>query len=182
MRFAWRKLPIRACSPVRRGPEGGNLLLRHPQAGVRVRRGDEQSAQGGIYRRRRYWKAELKKQVIGYGERTMNEIVEAYVNPDLPPEEWDLSVDEQGEGIRLSPWDQAEQLRAFARRTEAFLREQLRNAYDLETDRAAAPDPDAGGGTLLHPSRVDTLWREHLRVMDALRESVGCVATARRIP
>ena len=33
----------------------------------------------------------LKKQVIGYGERTMNEIVEAYVNPDLPPEEWDLA-------------------------------------------------------------------------------------------
>ena len=33
----------------------------------------------------------LKKQVIGYGERTMNEIVEAYVNPDLPPEEWILS-------------------------------------------------------------------------------------------
>ena len=32
----------------------------------------------------------LKKQVIGYGERTMSEIVEAYVNPDLPPEEWDL--------------------------------------------------------------------------------------------
>ena len=28
-----------------------------------------------------------KKQVIGYGERTMGEI-EAYVNPDLPPEEW----------------------------------------------------------------------------------------------
>ena len=33
----------------------------------------------------------LKKQVIGYGERTMGEIVEAYVNPDLPPEEWDLA-------------------------------------------------------------------------------------------
>ena len=32
----------------------------------------------------------LKKQVIGYGERTMGEIVEAYVNQDLPPEEWDL--------------------------------------------------------------------------------------------
>ena len=30
----------------------------------------------------------LKKQVIGYGERTMSEIVEAYVNPDAP--EWDL--------------------------------------------------------------------------------------------
>ena len=32
----------------------------------------------------------LKKQVIGYGERTMAEIVEAYVNLDLPLEEWDL--------------------------------------------------------------------------------------------
>ena len=28
--------------------------------------------------------------MIGYGERTIDDIVEAYVNPDLPPEEWDL--------------------------------------------------------------------------------------------
>ena len=41
----------------------------------------------------------LKKQVIGYGERTMNEIVEAYVNPDLPPEEWDLAQLVGNEGI-----------------------------------------------------------------------------------
>ena len=27
---------------------------------------------------------DLKKQVIGYGEKTMEEIVEAYINPDLP--------------------------------------------------------------------------------------------------
>ncbi len=33
---------------------------------------------------------ELKLQVLGYGERTMEEIVEAYINEDLPPEEWDL--------------------------------------------------------------------------------------------
>ena len=33
---------------------------------------------------------ELKAQVVGYGERTMDDIVEAYVNPDLPSEEWDL--------------------------------------------------------------------------------------------
>ena len=40
--------------------------------------------------RRRVLDGRALKQVIGYGERTMNEIVEAYVNPDLPPEEWDL--------------------------------------------------------------------------------------------
>ena len=28
---------------------------------------------------------DLKKQVLGYGERTMDDIVEAYVNPELPP-------------------------------------------------------------------------------------------------
>jgi len=33
---------------------------------------------------------DLKRQVIGYGERTMYEIVEAYINPDLPPEEWNI--------------------------------------------------------------------------------------------
>ena len=45
-----------------------------------------------VYSERRRVKGRaLKKQVVGYGERTMNEIVEAYVNPDLPPEEWDLA-------------------------------------------------------------------------------------------
>ena len=71
--------------------ESRNLLLRYPQAGVRVRRGDEQPAACGLSERRPELDGRaLKKQVIGYGERTMGEIVEAYVNPDLPPEEWDL--------------------------------------------------------------------------------------------
>ena len=34
----------------------------------------------------------LKKLVVSYGELTMNEIVDAYTNPDLPPEEWDLQL------------------------------------------------------------------------------------------
>ena len=34
----------------------------------------------------------LNKLVISYGELTMNEIVDAYTNPDLPPEEWDLQL------------------------------------------------------------------------------------------
>jgi preprotein translocase subunit SecA len=37
------------------------------------------------------WKVKtLRDRVIEYAERTMDDIVEAYVNPDLPPEEWDL--------------------------------------------------------------------------------------------
>jgi len=33
---------------------------------------------------------DLKEQVIEYAEKTMEEIVDAYVNPELPPEEWKL--------------------------------------------------------------------------------------------
>ena len=29
---------------------------------------------------------------VEYGARTMDEIVEAYVNPEKDPEEWDLSI------------------------------------------------------------------------------------------
>ncbi|MFM7577055.1 MAG: preprotein translocase subunit SecA, partial [Microcystaceae cyanobacterium] len=33
---------------------------------------------------------DLKEQVLVYAEKTMDEIVDAYVNAELPPEEWDL--------------------------------------------------------------------------------------------
>ena len=33
---------------------------------------------------------QLKQQVLSYGERTMEDIVDAYVDPELPPEEWSL--------------------------------------------------------------------------------------------
>ena len=43
--------------------------------------------------RRRVLEGEdLKDRVIEYAERTMDDIVEAYINPDLPPEEWKLDT------------------------------------------------------------------------------------------
>ena len=41
--------------------------------------------------RRRVLDGRALESRITNGERTMDEIVEAYVNPDLPPEEWDLN-------------------------------------------------------------------------------------------
>ena len=77
----------------------------------------------------------LKKQVIGYGERTMNEIVEAYVNPDLPPEEWDLAqlVGKVKEFIMLLEDLTPDQVQGLGlEELKAFLQEQLRNAYDIK--------------------------------------------------
>tara|TARA_Y100001968_G_scaffold171892_1_gene157290 strand:+ start:16174 stop:19014 length:2841 start_codon:yes stop_codon:yes gene_type:complete len=121
---------------------------------------------------------ELKKQVIGYGERTMDEVVEAYVNPDLPPEEWDINqlVSKAKEFIYLLEDLDADQLRGLnMEELKAFLQEQLRNAYDLKEAQIEENNP----GMMREAERffvlqqVDTLWREHLQAMDALRESVG---------
>ncbi|MBC1262449.1 preprotein translocase subunit SecA [Synechococcus sp. BSF8S] len=121
---------------------------------------------------------ELKLQVIGYGERTMSDIVEAYVNPDLPPEEWDLAqlVAKVQEFVYLLEDLTPDQLAGLnTEELKAFLREQLRNAYDLKESQIEQARP----GLMREAERffilqqIDTLWREHLQAMDALRESVG---------
>jgi preprotein translocase subunit SecA len=120
----------------------------------------------------------LKQQVIGYGERTIDDIVEAYVNPDLPPEEWDLSnlVAKVKEFIHLLEDLQPSQLQGLSmEELKAFLQEQMRNAYDLKEGQVEQARP----GLMREAERffilqqIDTLWREHLQAMDALRESVG---------
>ncbi|GCE64727.1 protein translocase subunit SecA [cyanobiont of Ornithocercus magnificus] len=121
---------------------------------------------------------ELKRQVIDYGEQTMNEIIEAYINPDLPPEEWYLGqlTDKVKEFIYLLQDLTPEQLRGLSiEELKAFLQEQLRNAYDIKESQIDQQRP----GLMREAERffilqqIDTLWREHLQAMDALRESVG---------
>ncbi|WP_269621978.1 preprotein translocase subunit SecA [Prochlorococcus marinus] len=121
---------------------------------------------------------ELKKQVIGYGERTMQEIVFAYVNSDLPSEEWDLQqlVSKVQEFVYLLDDLKPSDIKGLdIDELQAFLQEQLRNAYDLKETQIEKDRP----GLMREAERffilqqIDTLWREHLQAMDALRESVG---------
>ena len=128
--------------------------------------------------RRRVLDGRALKAVIGYGERTMVEIVDAYVNPDLPPEEWDLEqlVGKVKEFIYLLEDLTPAQIKGLGiEELKAFLQEQLRNAYDLKEGQIEQQRP----GLMREAERffilqqIDTLWREHLQAMDALRESVG---------
>jgi preprotein translocase subunit SecA len=121
---------------------------------------------------------ELKLQVIGYGERTMDDIVDAYVNPDLPTEEWDLGqlVAKVQEFVYLLADLTPEQLQGLSmEELKAFLREQLRNAYDLKESQVEQSRPNLmrEAERFFILQQIDTLWREHLQAMDALRESVG---------
>ncbi|MEY4353306.1 MAG: hypothetical protein RLZZ609_1547 [Cyanobacteriota bacterium] len=130
---------------------------------------------------------ELKLQVLGYGERTIDDIVEAYVNPDLPPEEWDLQrlLDKVKEFIYLLQDLTPEQLRGLSiDELKAFLQEQMRNAYDIKEDQVNQIRP----GLMREAERffilqqIDTLWREHLQSMEALRETIYLRGYAQKEP
>ncbi len=121
---------------------------------------------------------DLKKQVLGYGEVTMEEIVEAYVNQDLPPEEWDLEqlVSKVKEFVYLLNDLKEEDIFSLSvQELKSYLQEQLRAAYDLKESQIENYRPrlmrEAERFFILQ--QIDNLWREHLQAMDSLRESVG---------
>ena len=121
---------------------------------------------------------DLKEQVIQYAEKTMGEIVDAYVNPELPPEEWKLDkmVDKAQEFIYLMEDVKPEHLEDMTViEMKNFLCEEVRKAYDIKENQIDSMQP----GLMRQAERffilqqIDTLWREHLQAMDALRESIG---------
>ncbi len=121
---------------------------------------------------------DLKRQVIGYGERTMIEIVDAYINPDLPPEEWNIDqlISKVKEFIYLLDDLKSDDIKLLSiEELKNYLQEQLRIAYDLKESQIEKIRP----GLMREAERffilqqIDNLWREHLQSMDSLRESVG---------
>ncbi len=121
---------------------------------------------------------DLKRQVIGYGERTMIEIVDAYINPDLPPEEWNIDqlISKVKEFIYLLDDLKSDDINLLSiEELKNYFQEQLRIAYDLKESQIEKIRP----GLMREAERffilqqIDNLWREHLQSMDSLRESVG---------
>ncbi|MBN3960400.1 preprotein translocase subunit SecA [Nostoc sp. NMS8] len=121
---------------------------------------------------------DLKEQVIKYAEKTMDDIVDYYINIDLPSEEWELEklVEKVKEFVYLLADLQASQLEDITvSEIKAFLHEQVRIAYDLKEAQIDQVQPGLmrQAERFFILQRIDTLWREHLQQMDALRESVG---------
>ncbi|MDJ0535776.1 MAG: preprotein translocase subunit SecA [Xenococcaceae cyanobacterium MO_207.B15] len=121
---------------------------------------------------------DLKEQVIEYAEKTMSEIVDAYINPELPPEEWQLDkmVDKVKEFIYLlQDLEPAHLEDMTVGEIKTFLHEEVRKAYDIKEHQINNLQP----GLMRQAERffilqqIDTLWREHLQTMDGLRESIG---------
>lgn len=121
---------------------------------------------------------DLKEQVIKYAEKTMDDIVDYYINPDLPSEEWELEklVEKVKEFVYLLQDLESNQLEEMTiGEIKFFLHEQVRNAYDNKEREVDQVQPGLmrQAERFFILQRIDTLWREHLQQMDALRESVG---------
>jgi preprotein translocase subunit SecA len=121
---------------------------------------------------------DLKEKVIEYAERTMDDIVEAYINPELPSEEWELDklLSKVKEFVYLLNDLEPSDLEDMSlSEMKAFLHEQARIAYDLKEAEVDTVSPGLmrQAERFFILNRIDTLWREHLQAMDGLRESVG---------
>ncbi len=121
---------------------------------------------------------DLKDLVLKYAEATMEDIVDAYTNPDLPSEEWEL--DKLTAKVKefvylLGDLEASQMIDMSVGEIKAFLHEQVRIAYDLKEAQLDAVQPGLmrQAERFFILQRIDTLWREHLQQMDGLRESVG---------
>ncbi|ELR99895.1 preprotein translocase subunit SecA [Gloeocapsa sp. PCC 73106] len=121
---------------------------------------------------------DIKEQVIQYATKTMDEIVDAYVNPELPPEEWDLEnlVGKAQEFVYLLKDIEPKDLEDMTvMEIKTFLHEEIHKAYEIKESEIEKSQP----GLMRQAERffilnqIDNLWREHLQSMDALRESIG---------
>jgi len=130
---------------------------------------------------------ELKQQVLEYGEQTMTDIVDAYINPELPPEEWDVEamLAKVKEFVYLlSDLEVAQFEDLTVTEIKTFLNEEIHKAYDIKETQVESLQP----GLMRQAERffmltqIDTLWREHLQAMDALRESIGLRGYGQRDP
>lgn len=129
-------------------------------------------------RRRVLEQQDLRELVVEYAERTMDDIVEAYIDPELPPEEWDLEklVAKVQQFVYLLSDLTPDQIKDLnLAEMKEFMREQVRVAYDMKEAQLEQLQPNLMRQVerFFILQRIDTLWREHLQGMDGLRESVG---------
>jgi len=121
---------------------------------------------------------DLKEQVLQYAEKTMDEIVDAYINPDLPTEEWNLEgmLNKSKEFVYLLEGITIEDVQDLqVSDIKTFLHEEVRMAYEkkeIEVDRVR-PGLMRDAERFFILNQIDSLWKEHLQAMEALKESIG---------
>ncbi|CAL8466787.1 g6323 [Coccomyxa elongata] len=143
-----------------------------------------------LERRRALLSKDLSPLITEYAERTVDDILEANVNPTLPPAEWPLDAlaakmkqycylleDITPELLLKESGGDYEELRAY-------LRQRGTQAYQQKVEDIEAVEK----GLLQEAQRfflltqTDNMWKEHLQAMKFLQQAVGLRGYAQREP
>jgi preprotein translocase subunit SecA len=119
--------------------------------------------------------------VIAYIEETMEEVVNAFINPEIPPEEWNLTalIEAVQKVIPLLSDLKPEQLRDLNLvELIAEIKRQSLLAYEAKEASINSLQPDMPDLMRYYERQfilqeMDSMWREHLQQMEALREAIG---------
>jgi signal peptidase I len=129
--------------------------------------------------RRRALKAlNLKRQVLRYAEKTVNDIVDAYISPDSPPKKWDVEqlVAKVKEYVYLLEEMQPSDLVDMnVIEIKTFLKQEVHKAYDIKEQQVEHVRPSVmrEAERFFILQQIDTLWHEHVQSMYALQKSLG---------
>ncbi len=119
--------------------------------------------------------------VIAYIEETMEEVVNAFINPEIPPEEWNLTalIEAIQKVIPLLSDLKPEQLKDLNLvELTAEVKRQSLLAYEAKEASINSLQPDRPDLMRYHERQfilqeMDSMWREHLQQMEALREAIN---------
>ncbi|CAK0755431.1 Protein translocase subunit SA1, chloroplastic [Coccomyxa viridis] len=141
-------------------------------------------------RRRALASRDLSPLLVEYAERTVDDILEANVNPTLPPKEWPLQqlADKMKQYCYLLSDLEPELLAQEAKGDYEALRDYLRErgveAYWQKVEEVEAVEKglatDAQRFFVL--TQTDNMWKEHLQAMKFLQQAVGLRGYAQREP
>lgn len=116
-------------------------------------------------------------------ERIMDDLIQRYVTPGLPEEEWDIPGlhQELSSIIPLLSSLEVRELRLPIEGLGVFLKEQSSNAYEAkESILGAEMLRDMERMVILRV--IDQKWIDHLHEMDAMREGIGLRAYGQKDP
>ncbi|WP_218080609.1 preprotein translocase subunit SecA [Anthocerotibacter panamensis] len=120
----------------------------------------------------------LTELVQEYIDQTVGELVLSQINPDVPPEEWDLTglIGLLQQLIPLLSDLTPAQLQDFSlSELQTELKTQARLAFESKSEfiNTIQPDLMEQAERFFFLQNMDNLWREHLQQMEALREAIG---------
>lgn len=126
---------------------------------------------------------DVKEEILQMIEDTMEQLVDIYVDKKVRPEEWDIMGLYKRIGALFTPHISYESLRKIydEKKLKEVIKEEALKAY-REKEARLGPEimKELEKTILLHI--IDSRWKDHLYMMDSLKEGIGLRGYGQRDP